>query len=381
MNSRICNRIWCVFCCLALALFSRYAAAQDDQPDPAAADEAAPAKTSKQLIKEAYEAAGGADTFDKYDQVVKLCDAALAAEPNEAGRAYLMQLSAWAYNRRGKEYSKQAGEEIEVTKIEDLEAKAMADFQESIRRDPDKWQALHNRGVSYALQGKFAEALADFNRTIELNPRYPNAWFNRGEIQYEKGDYNKAVADYTQAIRLKPDDAGAYSARAHAYYQLRRYQGAVSDYTRAVQLAPQDAAARADRGDIYANLGYWSQAAADYRQAVELDDSYGRAYMGAAWVMATCPDQRFRDAKLAVESAQKAVALDGEDDWRYLDTLAAAYANAGDYEKAQTAVAKAIDKAPDSRDAALKARQALYAAGKPFRDTARTARNVDGANR
>ncbi|MCA9269920.1 MAG: hypothetical protein KDA41_15675, partial [Planctomycetales bacterium] len=129
----------------------------------------------------------------------------------------------------------------------------------------------------------------------------------------------------------------------------------------------------ADRADVHANIGDWENAARDYRQAVQIDANLGRAYMGAAWVMATCPDGRYRDDALAVETARKAIALDGESDWRYLDTLAAALANAGKFDEASAAIAKAIAAAPQDQSERLAARKQLYADSQPYRDTARTA--------
>ncbi len=89
--------------------------------------------------------------------------------------------------------------------------------------------------------------------------------------------------------------------------------------------------------------------------------------------MATCPDQRFRDQDAAVTAAEKAIELDGESDWRYLDALAAAYANAAQFDKAQAAIAKAVDVAPADQQKNLTSRQELYAQKKPYRETARTA--------
>ena len=338
--------------------------------EPAGEDDAAE-KTAQQLIQEAYEAGKNADTFEQYDELVQLCDAALDKGPNDAGRAYLMTLSAWALNRRGKELSNQASTAADAETAAALEARAMADFQEALKRDPDKWQALHNRGVSYALLGEFDKALADFNRTLNLNPKYPNAWFNRGEIYYADGQYAEAVSDYSQAIRLTPDDAGAYAARAHAQFRQGRNQSAISDFTKAIEIDPEDAVAISDRGDVYAHLGFWQQASRDYRAAIAADDAFGRAYMGAAWIMATCPDGRLRDTEAALEYANKAIELDGGEDWHYLDTLAAAQANAMQFEQAQETLKKALTQAPPDQTKSLRVRLNLYADEKPYRDRAR----------
>ncbi len=59
-------------------------------------------------------------------------------------------------------------------------------------------------------------------------------------------------------------------------------------------------------------------------------------YVARAWIWATCPDSRYRDGKQAVESATRACELTGWKSPDELDTLAAAYAESGDF----TAAAK-----------------------------------------
>lgn len=357
------------FAWLAVASTGELCGQEEQEP-------AATPSTTKELMQAAYEKTKTAETVGDYTEVINLCERALDEDPSEKARGYLMRLSAWAYNRRGKQHSLQATRSDDSQRAVELEAEALADFEKAVQRDPTKWQALHNRGVSYALIGEYSKAMSDFNRTIEINPRYPNVWFNRGEINYQRGQHSAALGDYTQAIRLDPEDAGAYNARAHAYYQLGRLRSALSDYSRAVSLAPDKPRLVADRADIYAHLGDWQRANRDYRTAMRLDENLARAWMGAAWVMATCPEQRYRDADQAVEYARKAVALHGEDDWRYQDTLAAAFANAGRFDDAQRAIAQAVRLAPQDQTEDLKSRQQLYANGEPYRDQPRSRRGL-----
>src|SRR4029450_6395850 len=106
----------------------------------------------------------------------------------------------------------------------------------------------------------------------------------------------------------------------------------------------------------------------------KLDAKLGRAYRGVAWLLATCPLDEFRDRDLALQSAEKAVALDGDGDWTYLDVLAAAQANAGRYGEAQATLEKALQIASDEVGESLQTRLALYRDRQPYRQSTRERR-------
>jgi tetratricopeptide (TPR) repeat protein len=86
--------------------------------------------------------------------------------------------------------------------------------------------------------------------------------------------------------------------------------------------------------------------------------------------LATAPEKKLRDGKRALQEAKKAVDMIQYRDGRFLDTLAAAYAEVGDFDKAVAAQQKAIDCPAfmkDDGDGARK-RLNLYREKKPFRD-------------
>jgi tetratricopeptide (TPR) repeat protein len=85
--------------------------------------------------------------------------------------------------------------------------------------------------------------------------------------------------------------------------------------------------------------------------------------------MATCPDEKYRNDELALESAKRAIQLDGDGDWLYLDALAAAQANAGEFDEARQTLGKAIQIAPEKIATTLRQRLKLYVSGKPYRET------------
>jgi tetratricopeptide (TPR) repeat protein len=323
--------------------------------------------TANQLAQQAYQLTKSADSLAEYTRIIDLCRQARESKPSEKIDVYAKQLMAWAHNRRGESLADEGNQD-----------KALEDFEEAISLDPTRWAAWHNRGVSFAIQKRYDEAISDFRRTIKLKPNYATARFNLGELLYETGSIPAAIDSYNEALRLKPDDATAYNSRGHAYFvqatkqqdarrQRQDYTNAIRDYTKAIQIDPEFAAAYTNRGDTYYDLGDFERTAQDYRAAVRLDPNLGRAYQSAAWLMATCPNPRYRDENLAVQAAEKAISLDGDQDFSYLDTLAAAYANAGDFEKAAETQSRVIEMLAEEDAGPFRLRLELYQESKPYR--------------
>jgi tetratricopeptide (TPR) repeat protein len=320
----------------------------------------------KQTVNAIYQQTKSAKSSEDFGAIIEQIEQARRQDLSDSSAKYLQTLLAWAYNRRGEVLVDQLAEAETDPQAAELGRRALADFEASIKLDQGHGKPFVNRGVSYAQAGRLEEAAADMTTAIRLTPDYANAWFNRGEIYYQMGDYDKAIADYRQVLRLSPNDFGAVTALGHAYFVQKDYADALSYYDRAVRLQPRSAEALANRGDAFHRRGQWDRAADDYLAALAVDDQLGRAYQSGAWLMATCPLEEFRNPERAVAAAERAIELDGDDNYQYLDTLAAAYARVGDFEKAQKAIAQAIQKAPQSDKDVLSKRQALYAEGKPY---------------
>ncbi|HEY2761674.1 MAG TPA: tetratricopeptide repeat protein, partial [Pirellulales bacterium] len=274
---------------------------KNDQAGAAATDARPALKPADQSIKDAFTKSKVAANTDDFSLVISLCEEGIkqGAEPDNA--AYGRKLEAWAYNKRGEKYVDAGDDKL-----------SLKDFETAVSLDPTLWKAIHNRGVSKGGMGDIKAALADFTSVIRLNPNFPNAWYNRAELKCDQGDVAGALADYDRAVQLKPDDAGFYNSRGHANYRLGNVREALEDYNRAVRLDPNDAAALVNRGDANRDQQAYGAAAADYREAIRVNPKLGRAYLSAAWLMATCPDSRYRETDKAISVAQKAIEIDGD---------------------------------------------------------------------
>ena len=113
--------------------------------------------------------------------------------------------------------------------------------------------------------------------------------------------------------------------------------------------------------------GKFDEAVKDYEAATRIDPKHVEAYNGLAWLRATAADQHDRDGAAAVENGTKACELTGWKQWGTIDTLAAAYAEKGDFKQAVSWQQTAIELAPTAEDKeSMQSRLALYRAGKPY---------------
>lgn len=159
--------------------------------------------------------------------------------------------------------------------------------------------------------------------------------------------------------------------RGDDLFSDERYDEAVEAYTKAIKLDPKNAQTYIDRGLTYRQLGKYAEALRDYRQALQIDDTLPFAHEGVAWILATAKDDSIRNGKLAIEHAQRSRAQ--ETDSFFDDTLAAAYAETGQFDEAvrvqQMAVAAAVEEEVDAEELAeLQARLKLYQEKQPFRE-------------
>ncbi len=240
------------------------------------------------------------------------------------------------------------------------------DQKESLAVQTQGWQQLHDRGVTLAEQGKYAEALDDFNRVIKLNPMFPKAYANRATLFTQSGDLEQAQADYERACILDPKLLNAQLGLGRVYHLLGLKEQAFDCFSRAIELKPENADIVCSRADLLADMGRYRDALADYAQAIDLNPEFAHAYRNGAWLLATCPDPRFRDPTNAVRGAQQALEFDYGERHVTLDTLAAAQASAGDFDQAIESLQKALKLAPHESRTAYRSRLKKYQAHQPF---------------
>lgn len=147
---------------------------------------------------------------------------------------------------------------------------------------------------------------------------------------------------------------------------------AIPHFERALALAPDDAQARYSLGSALRLEGKAAAALAQWRQALQAQPDLVQALDEAAWVMATSREASVRNGAEAVELAERAVQVSGGQQPRILATLAASYAEAGQFPKAVETAHRALNLAAQQNNrqlaGGLNAMLVRYEAGTPFRD-------------
>ena len=242
----------------------------------------------------------------------------------------------------------------------------------AVAADPTSARAFDDLGVLLLQTGRAEEAVAQFEKAAELKPDFAAARANLGGALAKLGRLDEALVQLRQALA---SDAGYAPAHYHLGLVLSRRgdaQGAIREWRSAIDLDPKYAEAHVSLGDALDAQGRTAEALSHWRAGLELQPNDAKALRRMAWALATSPDAAIRDGAEAVAFAVRALELSGGKDAQALDTLAAAYAEKGQFADAALTARRAQARAAQENQPALAqeigARMALYEAGQPFRD-------------
>jgi len=287
--------------------------ADPDRPSGSAATSASRPATAGGASSAANTAQDHQDcTGSDPDRVIAGCTR-MTQNPNESphNRAVAFYNRGGIHNQR-KEYDR-----------------AISDYSEAIKLDPQYANAFLNRGMAHGLKGDSDASAADFGRVIDLKPDDPLAYYNRGYIRcWQKHDYDGAIADLGKAIDLGRKDAPTYLYRALAYQGKKDYRRAIADYDEGLKLAPNNAIALSYRGTSYQGLSDYDHALADYNAAIKADPRYAPAYADRGYL-------RRIEGKIdaAIADYDAALKLDPSPSHVYVNR-GSAYRAKGDFERA-----------------------------------------------
>jgi tetratricopeptide (TPR) repeat protein len=288
----------------------------------------------------------------------------LAEKPGEARAAFgkAIELSPDAISPRLQR--------ARIWAIEGDHEKAMEDIDRAIDIDPENPTSLLLRARVLQQSGDTEAALADIETILENRPDLPVALELRGLIAAEQEDYAAAIRDFRKLAARNPDDGAVIGQLGMLYLAADQPREAIRRFTRALEIDENNFPCRRGRSDAAISIGDHAAALADLSKAIELEPEDSGIHNNLAWILATSPDDAIRDGKRAVELATKACEQTEWQEAHIISTLAAAYAEMGDFEKAQKYSEQAVELGGKSDEVKeqLAAELASYQASKPWRE-------------
>ena len=192
-----------------------------------------------------------------------------------------------------------------------------------LEKNPDHWPTRNNLGSALLQKGDLDGALACFEIALRNSPSRPgvqkNIYRNIGDVFSKMGRTDEAIAQFEKCLSISPDFAEAHHDLANALRRKGRYRDAIAHYESALRIDPRSVL-------TMNNLG---------------------------WLLATCADPSVRNGARAVEVAARAELLSGGEDPLILHTLAAAYAENGQFSQAVETAQRALQLAEQQKKGIL----------------------------
>jgi tetratricopeptide (TPR) repeat protein len=252
----------------------------------------------------------------------------------------------------------------------------LAAANRAIEIDATSAWAYCGRGDSLRALNDLPGAITAYEKAACLDPAYPDPSWRLGDLFRVTGEPAKAADSYREAagregtavgllrlggcLRGLNDELGATAA----------FQAAIEWYQKSIDRDSRDATALHGRGEGLWQLHQYAEAEQAYLRAIESNPTFEPAYGSLARLLATCPDCQIRDGKRAVEYGTTACDLTHWKSSNYLEGLAAAYAESGDFKAAILYQTRALElplPIGESRTIA-KQRLELYREELPLRD-------------
>jgi len=250
--------------------------------------------------------------------------------------------------------------------------KARLQCEEALRLFPDYAGAHFMLGTVLFSEGKLEAAAAELETSLHLDPSRHATHYVLGGVDLARNLPQQAEQHFRAALPFDPANPDVLTGLGNALAMQGRLDEAVAQFEEALRFAPQYLDTRYQLAIVLTRQRKTHEAIAQYQELLRLQPEYRNVLNNLAWILATDPHPGFRDGNEAVRLASRACALTHNQQPAPLQTLSAAYAEAGFYDEAIGAAQQARDlaQAQGKPDVAAKNIELLeiYRSRQPFHE-------------
>ncbi len=245
---------------------------------------------------------------------------------------------------------------------------ALADVDQALKLDPDNAVVLLLRARIHQQLGETKEALADVESALKEKPGLEQALELRAMLSAGAGDYARAISDLEELRKVAPKNQVLLVQLGMLYSAAKKPHRAADTFSVALEEKPDLFLALRGRADANLSIGKQAEAITDYEAALKTQPKDSGVLNNLAWTLATSPDDKLRDGKKAIEMATEAAKLTEYKQAHILSTLAAAYAETGDFDMAIEWSTKAVAAGEGDVKEELEKELSSYKEKKPWRE-------------
>lgn len=161
----------------------------------------------------------------------------------------------------------------------DYQAKAVSEFEDILKTDPDNATANRGLGYSYLQKHDFDKAREYFQRAAKADPKDPRVHYYAGVLLNMKGtalDQSELAfmtAELKTAIALDPDFADSYMQLAYAQARASNADEAIVSAKKAISLNPRNQFYYFNLAELYLQKGKHAEARSIYHALTKSSDS------------------------------------------------------------------------------------------------------------
>lgn len=241
-----------------------------------------------------------------------------------------------------------------------------------LKHQPNSYLAFYNLGLVSESQKELEEAVKYYLEALNIEPSEIRAHVNLGNIYLTQGLIEKAFEYYNHALKVNPKFAPAYYNLGLALESCNKLEEAIIQFKFAVLFRSETPVFQFKLGSMLKKTGKNSEAIQYFCKAGQLDSKYLPYLNDISWSMANGSDPNVVDPNSVIILAECVAELTQYKNATVLDTLATAYASAGNYDQAIKTSQMAIKIALISQDEELansiKKRLELFKNGKPYNE-------------